>query len=130
MKPGDIHVTRTQTGYKQYSYTFRLEGDQFHISRESFIRAGVRPPSIGQRFSFGDASLVAIEYDWEYAAIMAVRDTQWFWIAYHLIASPVARWCRFIFNRIILTLAIWNLAEWEDGAVPSLDNIWRKWRKK
>jgi hypothetical protein len=128
---GMVHVTVKENGFMQpREYSYRFEGDCFLFSRHNLLTELTSLPTTGRRFTFGGTSFIAVDIDRLTGAIIAVKDTRPFLVVYALVVPPITRWLKLIFQRCIVTLAIWNLAEVHYGEIVSLECIWRRWRKK
>lgn len=60
--------------------------------------------------------------DWYW---VRVTDGELYWLYWRLM-----HWLAFVGGRIVLTLAVWNLAKWPvEGSCPTWRDVVRRWRK-
>lgn len=57
------------------------------------------------------------------ALYMRLDGTGWFWWLYHVIRRPILRGLWFVYERSILTLHVWGLADYPLGCRPSWRDI-------
>lgn len=86
----------------------------------------------GEMMTLGPYTVRIIEYDWECDAYLVRRvDEHGFasWLMSRRIQTKA--WLSRLTERVVLTLAVWGLAEWPpNGVRPSFDQVIRKWSRE
>lgn len=119
-----------KNGYIKYSYEF--DGDVFILAKRDLANIGINVPMEkgATRFSIdGNAFIVAEIGDFD-ATVIFVREAAWKWRAYFFILDPLVNWVAMVYHRMIVTLAVWNLADKVDGEIPNIGWIARRWSRR
>jgi hypothetical protein len=97
------------------------------LCEDGRAKRGKRQP--GDRLVLGPYTVSVVEYDWMCDAYLVRRvDEHSFagWLMARRIQGKA--WLSRMAERVVLTLAVWGLAEWPpDGVRPSFAEVRRKW---
>ena len=85
---------------------------------------------IGDRFAVGPFLVEIVGADSTAPGFIVDRvDQPWPLVRYYRLRYWWAERWLIVWRRIVLTLAIWDLATWPQGAQPGLENILERWRR-
>jgi len=123
---GDMRVTRhgdvTRRGLERLTYEFE-GGPYLAISGCLYPEMGNYPPEIGDKFELGPYKFRVIEHQIMSDAVIAIQEKWplwWLAIAWHRSNKLLD----IFYRRMIVTLAVWGLADYHEASVPHIGDIY------
>ena len=119
---GNIHITRhgdIRGGVERYSYD--IEGGPY-VGVSGLHYTGKYPINAGDRFEIGPYKLRVVEYNLCADHIIAIQEKWplwWIAVAWH----KYSRLLDIFYRRMIVTLAVWRLADYSEATIPYIGDI-------
>lgn len=131
---GKIIMEHVSLPFESERYVYRWEGgDVAEVNHIYLRRAGIQynHVKIGDVLHIGQFRLRVVDHYPPWRGLIVVRD-DWRGGMHYLVYRALYRFDG-IYRRLILTLYVWELADYHEAAVPSLNDIhlvkrFKKWR--
>lgn len=123
-------------GIEQVTYTWPAGSHRARIEAPTLIYLcdGVYP-RVGDRLIIGPCRVRVVETNFMMRSVVVVRDGP-LWVAW-LAASRAGQLADLVYRRLIITAAVWELANYDQGRVPSWRDLhavrwlkgWGRWTR-